>query len=193
MKRASSQHPRERTLLALLSRAQRYPCCPFSPSSSLNGTGAAHSRCCPRSTASDAARSRPPPRCSVCFLASVLFQCVWNPNAEANFLLRRFLLKISFSSGACGNPGTVFFLLHFHQGCIIWGKRQRSWFAEALQSDVLHSQASSEARIAAGKSPGCRPRESKARFAQLQESKAGDEEEESLCFQRRRFVCIHGF
>jgi hypothetical protein len=30
----------------------------------------------------------------------VLFQCVWNPNAEANFLLRRHvLLKISFSSG----------------------------------------------------------------------------------------------
>jgi hypothetical protein len=137
MKRASSQHTRERTLFALLSRAQRYPCCPFSSSSSLNGSGAARSRSRPRSTASDAARSRPRPRCSVCFLASLLFQCVWNPNAEANFLLpRRLLLKISFSPGACGNAGTVFSLLHFYLACIIWGKRQRTWFAEALQSDV---------------------------------------------------------
>ncbi len=62
MKRASSQHTRERTLLALISRAQRYPCCLFSPalfvaqrhwccpfslSSSLNGI-----RCCPFSPSS---------------------------------------------------------------------------------------------------------------------------------------------
>jgi exonuclease III len=40
------------------------------------------------------------------------------------------------------------------------------------------------ARIAAGKSPGSWPRESKARVVELQESKAGDEEEESLYFQR---------
>jgi hypothetical protein len=82
--------------------------------------------------------------------------------------------------------------MHFHQGYIIWGKRQWSWFAEALQSDVWHSQASSEACIIAGKSPSSWPRESKARVVELQELKARNEEE-SLYFQRRRFVCIHCF
>jgi hypothetical protein len=31
------------------------------------------------------------------------------------------------------------------------------------------------------------------RVAELQESKVGDEKEESLYFQRRRLVCIHCF
>jgi hypothetical protein len=90
-------------------------------------------------------------------------------------------------------PCLIPYHMHFHQSYIIWGKKQWNWFAKALQNDVWHSQASSEARIAASKSSGSWPRESKVKVVELQESKARDKEEENLYFQRRRFVYIHCF